>query len=120
MPDGAAVLMQKPMGDTLEEATEILRICREKGLTAAVNFQLRWAPNMLVARAITNSGVLGELHDMEVKISVHMPWELWSFLSTAPTARDSLSLDSLHRSGTELAGQSSQCVRKDGEESADP
>ncbi|HMG01882.1 MAG TPA: Gfo/Idh/MocA family oxidoreductase [Edaphobacter sp.] len=84
LPDGAAVLMQKPMGDTLAEAIEILRICRAKRLTAAVNFQLRWAPNMLAARAITASGALGELHDMEVKVSVHTPWELWSFLSTAP------------------------------------
>jgi predicted dehydrogenase len=39
---------------------------------------------MLVARAITDSGVLGDLHDMEVNVSVHMPWELWSFLSSAP------------------------------------
>ena len=84
LPDGAAVLMQKPMGDTLAEATEILHICRRKRLTAAVNFQLRWAPNMLAARAITSSGALGELHDIEVKVSVHTPWELWSFLSTAP------------------------------------
>ncbi len=84
LPDGAAVLMQKPMGDTLAEAVEILRLCREKRLTAAVNFQLRWAPNMLAARAITSSGTFGELHDIEVKVSVHMPWELWSFLSTAP------------------------------------
>ena len=84
LPDGAAVLIQKPMGDTLAEALEILRICRTKRLIAAVNFQLRWAPNMLVARAMTESGVLGELHDMEVSLSVHMPWELWSFLNTAP------------------------------------
>jgi predicted dehydrogenase len=84
LPDGAAVLMQKPMGDTLAEAVEILRICRAKGLTAALNFQLRWAPNMLAARALAATAVLGELHDMEVSVSVHMPWELWSFLSTAP------------------------------------
>jgi predicted dehydrogenase len=84
LPDGAAVLIQKPMGETLEEALEILRICRAKGLTAAVNFQLRWAPNMLTARALTDVGALGELHDMEVNVSVHMPWELWSFLRTAP------------------------------------
>jgi len=84
LPDGAAVLIQKPMGETLAEALEILRICRTKGLVAAVNFQLRWAPNMLVARALTDCGVLGELHDMEVSLSVHMPWELWSFLNTAP------------------------------------
>ena len=84
LPDGAAVLIQKPMGETLAEAVEILKICRKKGLTAAINFQLRWAPNMLAARALHGTGVLGELHDMEVSVSVHMPWELWSFLRTAP------------------------------------
>jgi predicted dehydrogenase len=84
LPDGSAVLIQKPMGDTLAEAIEIQRICHVKGLVAAVNFQLRYAPNMLAARALTTSGVLGELHDMEVSLSVHMPWELWSFLNTAP------------------------------------
>src|SRR5947209_2178649 len=30
LPDGAAVLIQKPMGETLEEAVEILKICRNK------------------------------------------------------------------------------------------
>jgi predicted dehydrogenase len=84
LPDGAAVLIQKPMGETLAEAVEILKICRNKGLVAAINFQLRWAPNMLGARALWETGALGELHDMEVSVSVHMPWELWSFLSTAP------------------------------------
>ncbi|HEY6413695.1 MAG TPA: Gfo/Idh/MocA family oxidoreductase [Edaphobacter sp.] len=84
LPDGAAVLIQKPMGETLAEAVGILKICREKSLMAAINFQLRWAPNMLAARALQETGALGELHDMEVSVSVHMPWELWSFLSTAP------------------------------------
>src|SRR5665811_490396 len=28
LPDGAAVLIQKPMGDTLQEAVDILRICQ--------------------------------------------------------------------------------------------
>ena len=42
------------------------------------------APNMLIARALAESQTLGTLHDMEVSLSVHMPWELWSFLSKAP------------------------------------
>jgi predicted dehydrogenase len=84
LPNGAAVLMQKPMGDTLAEAVEILNICTSKALVAAVNFQLRWAPNMLAARALYKAGALGEIHDMEIAVSVHMPWELWSFLNTAP------------------------------------
>jgi predicted dehydrogenase len=84
LPDGAPVLIQKPMGETLEEAHAIVDLCHHKGLIAAVNFQLRWAPAMLAARRITDAGLLGQLHDIEVQISVHMPWQLWSFLSAAP------------------------------------
>ncbi len=84
LPDGAAVLIQKPMGETLAEAEAILALCRSKRLTAAVNFQLRWAPNMIAARALADSGRLGKVHDMEVHVNVHTPWELWSFLKTAP------------------------------------
>ncbi|MGC2617445.1 MAG: Gfo/Idh/MocA family oxidoreductase [Acidobacteriaceae bacterium] len=84
LPDGAAVLIQKPMGETLVQARTILKICREKRLTAAVNFQLRWAPAMMAARKLADAGVLGELHDMEVLVNVFMPWDIWKFLATAP------------------------------------
>jgi predicted dehydrogenase len=84
LPDGAAVLLQKPMGETLSEARAILEICRTKRLTAAVNFQLRFAPNMLAARHLAESGALGKIHDMEVKVSAMTPWHLWDFLQKAP------------------------------------
>lgn len=84
IPAGATVLIQKPLGGTLGEAEAIVTLCRERELRAAVNFQLRWAPNMVAARAITDAGALGTLHDIEVQVSTHTPWELWSFLKTAP------------------------------------
>jgi predicted dehydrogenase len=84
LPKGAAVLMQKPMGETLEEARTIREICRRQGLIAAVNFQLRYAPNNLGAVALAKAGLLGELHDIEVQVRTYMPWELWTFLATAP------------------------------------
>ncbi|MBV8673532.1 MAG: Gfo/Idh/MocA family oxidoreductase [Acidobacteriaceae bacterium] len=84
LPDGAAVLIQKPMGNNLAEAQQILALCRSKRLIAAINFQLRWAPVMHAARCITTAGLLGELHDMEVQVRVFMPWDLWSFLATSP------------------------------------
>ena len=79
-----SVLIQKPLGGTLAEAEAIVALCHDRNLQAAVNFQLRWAPNMLAARAITDAGALGTLHDIEVQVSTHTPWELWSFLKTAP------------------------------------
>jgi predicted dehydrogenase len=84
LPQGAAVLIQKPMGNNLEEAKTIASICREKQLTAAVNFQLRYAPVMLAAKRIAEANLLGEIHDMEIQVSEFMPWDLWSFLATSP------------------------------------
>jgi predicted dehydrogenase len=84
IPAGSAVLLQKPMGQSLDEAEAILALCRQKGLTAAMNFQLRYAPVMLAARQLAEAQLLGTVHDMEVQLSVHTPWELWSFLRTAP------------------------------------
>lgn len=84
LPKGAAVLIQKPMGETLEEARSIREICRRQALTAAVNFQLRYAPNNLGAVALAKAGLLGELHDIEVQVRTYMPWERWTFLAKAP------------------------------------
>jgi predicted dehydrogenase len=84
LPDSSAVLIQKPMGDTLAEAVAIERLCREKNLTAAINFQLRWAPVMQAAQQLAKAGKLGEVHEMEVHVRCFMPWDLWTFLSTAP------------------------------------
>ena len=81
---GSAVLIQKPMGETLEEASLIRDHCRNRGLVAAVNFQLRYAPNNLAAVALNRAGLLGELHDMEVQVRTYTPWQLWTFLATAP------------------------------------
>jgi predicted dehydrogenase len=84
LPRGAAVLIQKPMGETLEEARTIRDFCRQQNLTAAVNFQLRYAPNNIGAVALANAGLLGDLHDLEVHVRTYMPWQLWTFLATSP------------------------------------
>jgi predicted dehydrogenase len=84
LPDGVAVLIQKPMGETLAEATEIRDLCRRKALVAAVNFQLRYAPFNLAARALAARGLLGEWHDFEAQVRTYTPWHLWTFLATAP------------------------------------
>jgi predicted dehydrogenase len=84
VPNSATVLMQKPMGETLQEARIIRDLCRSKGFTAAVNFSLRYSPNNLAVAALASSGLLGEIHDIEVQTSTYTPWHLWTFLATAP------------------------------------
>ena len=98
LPSGAAVLLQKPMGETLEEATAIRDHCRQRGLVAAVNFQLRYSPNNLAALALERAGLIGELHDMEVHLALthrgssgpssqlHHGWRFSTTASTTSTS----------------------------------
>jgi predicted dehydrogenase len=84
LPRGAAVLMQKPMGPDLAAAAAIRDCCRERKLTAAVNFQLRFAPNVLAVRDLISRDGLGAIVDIEVRIVIDQPWHLWTFLKTTP------------------------------------
>jgi predicted dehydrogenase len=84
LPKGSAVLIQKPMGHDLADARRILSCCTERGLTAAVNFQLRFSPGMLALRDLVSQGTLGTLVDIDVRIVIDQPWHLWTFLAGAP------------------------------------
>jgi predicted dehydrogenase len=84
LPQGAAVLIQKPMGRDLADARRIVAICRERKLCAAVNFQLRFAPNMLVIKDALERDVFGDVLDVEVRINLHTPWNYWAFLKGVP------------------------------------
>jgi predicted dehydrogenase len=94
LPDGAPVLIQKPMGNNLTEATEILKICRAKNLKAAVNFQLRFAPMMLALKDAIAKGLLGEVVDFDALLAVDTPWSLWAFLKGLP--RIEIAMHSIH------------------------
>ena len=87
LPEGAPVLIQKPMGENLDAARRILATCRDRRLTAAINFQLRFSPNMIALRQLLDERRLGELTDIEVRVVDRQPWEQWSFPRRDPIAR---------------------------------
>jgi predicted dehydrogenase len=80
LPDGATVVVQKPMGRNLAEAQRIVDLCRRKKMKAAVNFQLRFSPYMLAIRDFIRRGELGEIVDVEVRLNAETPWDLFPFL----------------------------------------
>ena len=80
LPDGAAVIMQKPMGRTWAAARHIVAICQRKGLRAAVNFQLRFSHHMLGIHDLIRLGELGEVVEVEVRLNVQTPWDTFPFL----------------------------------------
>lgn len=84
LPESSFVLMQKPMGDDLAMAREILELTRARRMTAGVNFQLRYAPFINAARNMIRQGLIGELCDIEINVNVYTPWHLWKFLYSLP------------------------------------
>ncbi len=84
LPTGSAVLIQKPMGQDLAAARIIRALCREQRFAAAVNFQLRFSPNMLALKDLLSQNGLGAITDIDVRLVVNQPWHLWTFLRTAP------------------------------------
>ncbi len=94
VPAGAGVLIQKPMGSDLDAATKILKLCRERKLKGAVNFQLRFSPMMLAVRDAIDRGLIGRLIDVEVRVSIHTPWNLFAFLRDMP--RIEIAVHSIH------------------------
>ncbi len=94
LPDGSAVLIQKPMGADQNQARQILADCDGKKLKAAINFQLRFAPMMMAVREAVARGLLGELLEIEVHLNVFTPWHLFPFLKDMP--RVEISVHSIH------------------------
>ena len=80
LPDGSAVLLQKPLGNHLPDGVRTREVCRRKGLVAAVNTQLRFAPYVAAARELIAAGAIGELYDLEVRVSVNTPWEMFPYV----------------------------------------
>jgi len=72
------------MGADLVEADRILACCRERALTAAINFQLRFAPGMLALHDLACNHDLGTIVDVDVRVVIEQPWQNWTFMVGAP------------------------------------
>lgn len=94
LPEGATVLIQKPLGSDLAEADRIIAIIRARKLRAAVNFQLRFAPMALALKDAVSRGLLGDLVDFDAWLALDTPWHLWAFLADLP--RVEILLHSIH------------------------
>lgn len=58
---GKHIVCEKPLGVSSLETAELLRLARESGLVHAVNFNVRFYPQVQEARARIASGVLGDV-----------------------------------------------------------
>ena len=72
------VLAQKPLGVNYVQAVEIVRLCRDAGITLAVNQNMRYDQSARACKSLLNRGDLGEpvLATIDMRAIPHwMPWQ---------------------------------------------
>lgn len=72
------ILAQKPLGVNFAQAREIVRLCREAGITLVVNQNMRYDQSVRACRALIERGELGEpvLATIDMRAIPHwMPWQ---------------------------------------------
>ena len=72
------VLAQKPLGVNYAQAVEIVRLCRDAGITLAVNQNMRYDQSVRACKSLLNRGDLGEpvLATIDMRAIPHwMPWQ---------------------------------------------
>jgi len=84
LPEKANIMMQKPMGESLSDAKKIKSLAEKKGFVASVNFQMKYIPSIIAAKNMIDQGLIGDVHDMEIRMNIYHPWELWDFLFNLP------------------------------------
>ena len=80
IPSKSICQFQKPLGNDLDEAREIVRLVKEKKIIACVNLQLKFSPMMLALRDAIEKDMIGKITDLEVSLAVSTPWHLWPFM----------------------------------------
>ena len=67
--NGLHVLCEKPMGLQVREADEMNAVAAETGKILAINFQQRLRPEVVAAHKLIQSGRLGHIQHVDVKIT---------------------------------------------------
>jgi UDP-N-acetyl-2-amino-2-deoxyglucuronate dehydrogenase len=80
---GKHVLLEKPLGVNLQDATRIVDACRQAGVRLTVNFSFRLRPAIQVARALVQEGVLGEISGIQISFLIFRGSSFWASGYTA-------------------------------------
>ncbi len=78
------VLCQKPLAEAYDTARRIVTVCRDAGVKAAINQQMRWSPGIRASHTIIGRGWLGNLTQATIQVNVLTPWDNWPWMTSLP------------------------------------
>lgn len=63
---GKHVLVEKPMANSLEEAEEMIHVCKEHGVQLSVNYSFRYLAKIQKAKQLIDEGALGTITGVQI------------------------------------------------------
>ena len=73
---GYHILCEKPMATTISDCADIIRNVNApsmQGKVLAIGHVMRYSPYNVAVKEVLDSGVLGDIVDVEVRSSLHSP-----------------------------------------------
>ena len=88
---GCSILLEKPVGDSLEGAERLQAVVQRTGARVLMGFQFRFHPALKLARRKISSGELGRIMSAHVHYGEHLPsWHPWENYRQGYAARADL------------------------------
>ena len=75
-PKGIHLVVEKPMAATFGQADRMLKAAEAAGVQLMVNWATAWRPNTRKAIELANSGAIGQVFSVRVRMAHHGPKEL--------------------------------------------
>jgi len=70
---GCHLFIEKPLSHSLEQVSELARVCEQRQLVTCVAYQLRYHPGFLRLRELLAGGVLGRLLSVRAEVGEYLP-----------------------------------------------
>jgi len=88
---GCSILLEKPVGDSLEDAERLRGVVKRTSARVLIGFQFRFHPAVRLARRAISSGELGRIMSAHVHYGEHLPsWHPWEDYRKGYAARADL------------------------------
>jgi UDP-N-acetyl-2-amino-2-deoxyglucuronate dehydrogenase len=85
---GKHILLEKPMGVNLHDATQIVDSCRQEGVRLTVNFSFRYLPVIQLACQLVQEGALGDICGTQISHLMYKGPSYWAggFTARSPSS----------------------------------
>jgi predicted dehydrogenase len=81
---GKPMLCQKPLAMDYATGVAEVEAAEAAGVLMAVNHQMRWDAGIAASRDLVQQGVLGEVTEAQIQVSVSTPLHLWAWIAEMP------------------------------------